>query len=162
MAAELWEAVRAEGGVAWGEEVYSEDEPLEDPSYEDKETDPDNVKNWKKTRQEEIAKEKRAAAALAEEEAAALAETRRVEEKRQAAVETAGQTEQKTMKKRDWMADMREVMRREAEWEEEKAENIKRREQQEVEDNKRRLRAKKDGFDMAANGHGMKWKPKAD
>ena len=112
MAAELWEAVRAEGGVVWGEEAYSEDEPLGDgPNYRINETDPEDVKNWKKTRQEEIAKEKRAAAALAEEEAAALAETRRVEEKRQAAVETAGQTEQKTMKKRDWMADMREVMR---------------------------------------------------
>ena len=138
----------------------SEDEPSNDgPNYEIKETDPEDVKNWKKTCQEEIAEEKRAAAALAEEEAAALAETRRVEEKRQAAVETAGQTEQKTMKKRDWMSDMKDVMRREADWEEEKATRRKRRDQQDVEDNKRRLLAKKDGFMMATNGHGMKWKP---
>ena len=82
MAAELWEAVKAGGGVAWGEEVYSEDEPLGDPSYEDKETDPEDVKNWKKIRREEVVEERRAAAAvLAEEEAAALSGKRRVEEK---------------------------------------------------------------------------------
>ena len=163
MAAELWEAVRAEGGVAWGEEVYSEDEPLEDPSYEDKETDPEDVKNWKKIRREEVVEERRAAAAvLAEEEAAALAEKRRVEEQRQAAVETAGQTEQKTTKKRDWMADMKDVMRREAEWEEEKATRRNRREQQDVEDKAKWLQAKKDGFERAAIGRGMKWKPQAD
>ena len=101
MAAELWGAVRAEGGVAWGDEVYSEDEPLGNPSYEDKETDPEDVKNWKKIRREEVVEERRAAAAVLAEEEAALAEKRRVEEKRQAAVETAGQTEQKTTKKRD-------------------------------------------------------------
>ena len=160
MAAEHWEAVRAEGGVVWGEEVYSEDEPLGgEPDYETKETDPYDVKNWKKIRQEEVVEEKRAAA-LAEEEATALAEARMVEEERQAAVETARLAEQKTMKKRDWMADMKEKMQREAEWEEEKAERRRMRAQQEEEDYKRWLWAKKDKAEMAANGHGMKWKPK--
>ena len=80
MAAERWEAARAEGGVVWGEVVYDEDNPLGEPNYEVKETEPADVKNWKKIRREEIGEETVAAAALAEEEAVTLAEARTVEE----------------------------------------------------------------------------------